>query len=57
MELLLIFIVSVIIGGMIGSAKGQTAAGILLSLLLGPLGGTYRPLPPKPCEAEGGAGP
>ena len=38
MEFLLIFIVSVIIGGMIGSAKGQTAAGILLSLLLGPLG-------------------
>jgi len=38
MEFLLIFIVSVIIGAIIGSAKGQTAAGILLSLLLGPLG-------------------
>jgi type II secretory pathway pseudopilin PulG len=38
MEFVLIFIVSVIIGGMIGSAKGQAAAGLLLSLLLGPLG-------------------
>ena len=37
MELLLIFIVSVIIGGMIGSAKGQTAAGIIGKSLQGPL--------------------
>jgi hypothetical protein len=38
MEFLLIFIVSVIIGSMIGSSKGQLGAGIALSLLLGPLG-------------------
>ena len=38
MELFLIFIVSVVIGCLIGSAKGQFASGLIWSLLLGPLG-------------------
>jgi hypothetical protein len=38
MEFLLIFIVSVVIGCLIGNAKGQFASGLVLSLLLGPLG-------------------
>ena len=38
MPLVPIFIVSIVIGCLIGSAKGQFASGFILSLLLGPLG-------------------
>jgi len=38
MEFLLIFIVSVVIGCLIGSAKGRFASGLIWSVLLGPLG-------------------
>jgi type II secretory pathway pseudopilin PulG len=38
MEFLLIFGVSVVIGCLIGSAKGQFASGLIWSILLGPLG-------------------
>lgn len=38
MEIFLIFGVSVIIGCLVGGSKGQLAAGVIFSILLGPLG-------------------
>lgn len=38
MQFVVVWIVSVVIGGMIGSSKGKTGLGIGLSVLLGPLG-------------------
>jgi hypothetical protein len=38
MELILFWIICGVIGGMIGSSKGKTGAGVTLGLLLGPLG-------------------
>jgi DNA-directed RNA polymerase subunit RPC12/RpoP len=38
MGVFIVFVVSVILGTMIGSSKGKTGAGFALGLLLGPLG-------------------
>ena len=38
MEVVLIWIICAVIGGMIGSSKGKTGAGVALGFFLGPLG-------------------